>query len=99
MKRGICLVFALMAAAPGLAMAFNADASYNQCVLQSMKGTRSRLATNLMRTSCRKLYKESGLMKNSEKHYRHCLLKNLPGVENDPAAHEISAACGRQIGY
>ncbi|SAL63756.1 hypothetical protein AWB69_07158 [Caballeronia udeis] len=31
MKRGICSFIALMVAAPGVAMAFNEDASYNQC--------------------------------------------------------------------
>ncbi|OXC74199.1 hypothetical protein [Caballeronia sordidicola] len=48
MKRGICPFVALMVAAPGLVMAFNEDASYNQCVMQSLKGVRSRQATELI---------------------------------------------------
>jgi hypothetical protein len=95
MKRGIGSFVALMVAAPGLAMAFNEDASYNQCVMQSLKGVRSRQATDLITTSCRKLYKESAFLNNNEKNYRVCLVQNLQGIENDYAAQQVAAACRR----
>jgi hypothetical protein len=83
MKRGICAFIALMIAAPGLTMAFNEDTSYNQCVMQSLKGVRSRQATDLITTSCRKLYKESAFLNNTEKDYRVCLVQSLQAIEND----------------
>ena len=95
MKHGICSFIALTIAAPGLAMAFNEDASYNQCVMQSLKGVRSRQATDLITTSCRKLYKESAFLNNTEKNYRVCLVQNLQGIENDYAAQQVAAACRR----
>jgi hypothetical protein len=95
MKRGFCSFVALTIAAPGLAMAFDEDASYNQCVMQSLKGVRSRQATDLITTSCRKLYKESAFLNNKEKNYRVCLVQNLQGIENDYAAQQVAAACRR----
>jgi hypothetical protein len=83
---------------PRLAMAFNEDASYNQCVLQSLKGVGSGLATGLITTSCRKLYKESAMWSNNEKAYRLCLLQNLRGMQDDFAAHQVAMACSRQTG-
>jgi len=88
-----------MVAAPGLAIAFNEEASYNQCVLHSLKGVRSRLATDLITTSCRKLYKESAFPNHKEKNYRLCLVQNLQGIENDYAAQQVAAACRRQNGH
>jgi hypothetical protein len=100
MKRGFCSLIALTLSlgAPGVAMAFDEDASYNQCVLQSLKGVKSNLATDLITTSCRKLYKESAFLNNNEKGYRVCLLQNLQGAENDYASQQIMAACRRQNG-
>ena len=100
MKRGICSLIALTLSStvPGVAMAFDEDASYNQCVLQSLKGVRSNFATDQITTSCRKLYKEHAFLNNNEKSYRLCLLQNLQGAENDYAAQQIMAACGRQNG-
>lgn len=99
MKRGICSLIALMVAAPGFAMAFDEEPSYNQCVLQTLKGVRSRLATDLITASCRKLYKESAFLNHKEKNYRFCLVQNLQGIENDYAAQQVAAACRRQNGY
>ncbi|CAN7354059.1 VF_A0006 family four-cysteine protein [Caballeronia sp. 15715] len=98
MKRGICSLIAFTIAAPGLAMAFDGDASYNQCVLQSLKGVRSRQATDLITSSCRKLYKESAFLNNNEKNYRVCLVQNLQGIENDYAAQQVALACRRTNG-
>jgi hypothetical protein len=95
MKRGICSFIALMVAAPGVAMAFNEDASYNQCVMQSLKGVRSVQATDLITTSCRKLYKEGAFLNDSEKNYRICLVQNLQAIENDYAAQQVATACRR----
>ncbi|SAL53029.1 hypothetical protein AWB64_05758 [Caballeronia sordidicola] len=100
MKQGIGLLVALSLTllTSGAAMAFDEDASYNQCVLQSLKGVRSNYATDLITASCRKLYKESAFLNNNEKNYRVCLLQNLQGAENDYASQQIMAACGRQNG-
>jgi hypothetical protein len=71
-------------------------AGYNQCVIAAMRGTRSVTAVQIMQNACQKVWYEGSMMRDADKQAYVCLLRALPGVENDYAAQIVYASCTNQ---
>lgn len=85
------LAVASMMVAPHAAWA---NQQSDMCTLQAAKGTRSRLATEVLARTCWKVYENGSLMMNTERAYYGCLLDSLPGTDNDAAAQQVMTICG-----
>jgi len=95
MKYLSSVLFASALLVPGLAMADN-NGSYDQCLMQSLKGNRNSMSSSVIADACGKVYKNGAMLLPRERNYYICLIQNLPGVENDYAVQQISTACRRQ---
>jgi hypothetical protein len=69
---------------------------YHQCVLAAMRGTRSVVAVQMMENACQKVWYEAAMMRDSDKQAYVCLLRALPGVDNDYAAQLVYSSCANQ---
>ena len=72
------------------------SAGYHQCVIAAMRGTRSVTAVQIMQNACQKVWYEGSMMREADKHAYVCLLRSLPGVDNDYAAQVVYASCTNQ---
>jgi len=87
----------MMLTAPPLALALTNDqAQYDQCVLQSLRGSRNGIAANMLQNACDRLYRGGAMLSPGDKTYYVCLLQSLPGVENNGAIQQIMTICSRQ---
>jgi hypothetical protein len=64
-------------------------AGYRRCVIVAMRGTRSVTAVQVMRNACQKVWYEGSMMREADKQAYVCLLRSLPGVDNDYAAQIV----------
>jgi hypothetical protein len=69
---------------------------YHQCVQAAVRGTRSVVAVQMMENACQKVWYESAMMRESDKRAYVCLLRTLPGVDNDYAAQLVYSSCANQ---
>lgn len=95
---GYFTILPVLFSAFGSALAF-ADNRYDQCVLQSLRGTRSNIATVMITNACDTLYRNGSFLLPREQSYYGCLLQNLPGIEADNAAQQIGMICNRQNSF
>lgn len=65
------------------------------CALQATRGTRSRLATDVIARTCWKVYDNGRFLMENERSYYSCLLQALRGTENDAAAQQVISICQR----
>jgi hypothetical protein len=70
------------------------EATFRQCVNQSMRSTNNMVAFQIMQNACLKLYRESTMLSDSQKSYYACLLRSLQGVNNDVYVQMAAKACG-----
>jgi hypothetical protein len=76
------------------ARAQSATQTQAQCELAAIRGTRSALALQTIRSACNWLVvNEGSLLNESLRPYYLCLVQNLSGAQDDAAAGAIVAAC------
>ncbi|WP_050451928.1 VF_A0006 family four-cysteine protein [Candidatus Burkholderia verschuerenii] len=71
-------------------------AGYHQCVIAAMRGTRRVAAVQMMENGCQKVWYEGSMMREADKQAYVCLLRSLPGVDNDYAAQLVYSSCANQ---
>lgn len=74
------------------------NAAYDDCMLQSLRESRSGDVTNLIRQSCDALYRNGALLLPRDRRYHECILQSLPGVRDEGAAQQIVSICRRRGG-
>ncbi|MEP9325687.1 VF_A0006 family four-cysteine protein [Paraburkholderia phymatum] len=99
MMRNLCIVLTLVFCASTASKADGFDGSdnedtYRQCVAKSARSTASMLAFQVMQNACLRLYRQTSALSDADKSYYLCLLRKLPGVNNDIHAQMAAKACG-----
>jgi hypothetical protein len=72
------------------------ESTYEECVLDSLRGSRNQAASNLMQRSCYALYQNGEMLMPRERAYHYCILQNLPGAKEPSAIAQISVLCSRR---
>jgi hypothetical protein len=72
------------------------NASYDQCILQSLQNSQSSFAARAVSDSCDALYRNGEMLLPRERAYHLCVLQNVQSVRGAFAVNEILHACRRQ---
>jgi hypothetical protein len=74
------------------------NSAYENCMLQSLRESRSGDVTNLIRQSCEAIYHNGAMLLPRDRRYHECILQSLPGVRDEAAAQQIVSICRRRGG-
>lgn len=96
METGRYFAYLLLASLAVDGNAAFAGRQYDQCLLQTLRGSHNGAATALINDACDRLYNNGSLMSPRDQAYYVCVLQNVPGVESSSAAQQIASACRRQ---
>lgn len=75
-----------------------ANAAYDECMLRSLRESRSGQVTNFIRQSCDAIYRNGAMLLPRDRIYHECILQSLPGVRDEAAAQQIVSICRRRGG-
>ncbi|MBI0329497.1 VF_A0006 family four-cysteine protein [Burkholderia plantarii] len=90
------VLLAALAATASPAFAFNEEANYNECILNTVPNTWNRNVVEMIRTSCDRLYRRWAMLTPTDVSFHRCLLAHLPGVQSSAAIGPVVQACRRQ---